>query len=372
MKKFIVILILLMLFSLPVSAADTDDPYAQQYEFSGADNLENALPKDTREQLKEFGIDPKNKTWVNEITPQNVFAHIIDFIASGAKIPLRAGGAVMGIILISAAFPALSADGKVFGPAQFAASLSVALTIAYPVWNCVTAAVAAIKGCGTFMLSFIPVFAAIVSVSGGAVTAVSMSALLLGAAEFVASAAAFAVLPIMGSYLAMSLTSSISPLIASSGIAEGIRRVAFWILSLVSTVFVGILGIQTAVNSAADNLALKTTRFIVGTSVPIAGSALSEAVSTISSSLGLLRSSVGIYGVVALAAILLPIIAELVLWRLILAISVMVSEIFSQGTLSKILKAVDMMLSLLVAVTLLVGAMFIISLTVVVSAGKAL
>ena len=241
-----------------------------------------------------------------------------------------------------------------------------ALIIAVPVWETVKAATDAIQGCSTFMLSFIPVFAVIVSVSGGAVTAASMSALLLGAAELVSSAAAYAVLPLMGSYLAMCICSAVSPIISGAGITESIRKIAFWVLSLVSTIFVGILGIQTAVNSSADSLALKTTRFILGTSVPVAGSALSEAVSTVTASLTLLRSSVGIYGVVALAAILLPLLSELLMWRLVMAAGAMTSELFGQVVVTKILKAVDTMLSVLLGIMLLVGAIFIISLTVVV------
>lgn len=371
MKRLIALIAVIWLLILPVSA-ETDDPYTNEYELSGAGELENALPEDTRQWMAENGLDPSDSNWVNKLTAKGVFGHLWDFVTGGASAPLKAGAAIIGIILISAAFPVIATDGKSFEPACQAAAVATALTVAFPVWETVTAAVGAIKGCGTFMLSFIPVFAVIVSVSGAAVTAASMSALLLAAAELVASAASFAVLPMMGSYLAMSLCSSVSPLIAGSGIAESIRKAAFWVLSLVSTLFVGILSIQTAVNSAADSLALKTTRFIIGTSVPVAGSALSEAVSTVTASLGLLRSSVGIYGVVALAAILLPLLIETLMWRLVLAVGSITSELFGQGTITKILKAIDTMLSVLVGVMLLVGAMFIISLTVIVGMGKGL
>lgn len=365
MKRLIVFIAVICLMILPVRA-EADDPYTNEYELSGAGELENALPEETRQWLAENELDPADSDWVNRLTAKGVFGHLWDFLSSGAAAPLKSGMLLIGIILITAAFPVLAPDGKAFEPANQAAALATALTVAFPVWEAVSAAVDAIKGCGTFMLSFIPVFAVIVRVSGASVTAASMSALLLGAAELVTSAASYAVLPMMGSYLAMSLCSSVSPLIAGTGIAESIRKIAFWILSLVSTLFVGILSIQTAVNSAADSLALKTTRFIVGTSVPVAGSALSEAVSTVTASLGLLRSSVGIYGVVALAAILLPLLIELLIWRLVMAAGVMTAELFGQVTVTKILKAVDTMLSVLVGVMLLVGAMFIISLTVIV------
>ena len=85
----------------------------------------------------------------------------------------------------------------------------------------------------------------------------------------------------------------------------------------------------------------------------------------------MLRSSVGIYAIVALAAILLPIVIEMLIWRIMMFFCVSVSAQFSLGGVTKLLKAVDMMLSVLVGMVLLVAAMFIISLTVVVGAVKA-
>ena len=60
------------------------------------------------------------------------------------------------LILISAAFPALADNGKNFEPARQAAAIAVALTVALPIWNSISAACSAIKACSTFMLSFIP------------------------------------------------------------------------------------------------------------------------------------------------------------------------------------------------------------------------
>lgn len=366
MKKIIVILILIILPAMPVYAAD--EIYNEEFEASGAGELSYYLTDDARDYIDENGIDPSNSDWVQNFTAQNVFSHIFELLSGGIKTPLKIGGLALGLIVLTSAFTAFSVFPS--KNTQMVSVLCIALCVASPVWKTVSAAVEAVRGSSGFMLCFVPVFAGIVAASGGTVSAVSMSALLLGAAEVVSAVAAFAILPLMGSYLAMSLCTSVSPLSDNNDIAEGIRRIAFWILSFITTVFIGILGIQTAVNSAADTLALKAGKFIIGTAIPIGGAALSEAASTVTASLSLLRSSVGIYGIVALAAILLPIVVEMLIWRLVLFFCSTVSSQFSATSVTKLLKAVDMMLSLLVGVVLLTGAMFIISLTVVVTAVK--
>ena len=366
MKKIIVFILLMFVFAFPVSA---DDTYATQYDNVGANTLNDHLDEQTREFFNENDIDAKNPDWVNQLTSSSVLSHIWQILTGGIKTPIKTGVLVASIIFLSASLSAFGVSPR-FETAIYAAVLAISAFIATDIWQSVEAAVSAVKGCSSFMLSFVPVFASILALSGKTVTAPAMSALLLGACETVSFAVSFAVLPLMGGYLALSISSGVSPLLNSSGIVESVKKLSMWIMSLFCTLFVGILGIQTAVNSAADSVTLRTAKFILGTSVPVAGGVLSEAVSTISASMGLLRSSVGIYGVVALALMLLPIVIELILWRCMLMLNISLGELFSLPKITGILRAVDSMLSVLLGVVLLVGGMFIISLSVVITAGR--
>lgn len=366
MKKLLIFIILAFVLALPVAA---DVSYNDTYETVGADSLSQALDDTVQDFFSSSGIDPSDYNWVNKLTDKNVLLHIFEFITSGIKKPIRTGVAVIGVILITAALISFGGDTRT-PAAIYASALAVTAIIAGDIWQSVSAAVNATKGCGSFMLSFVPIFASVVALSGKTVTAASMSSLLLFASEAVSFVSSFVILPLMGGYLALSISTGVSPLLNNSGIVESVKKISMWALSLLGTLFVGILSIQTAVNSASDSVALRTAKFILGTSVPVAGSALSEAVATVSASMGLLRSSIGIYGVVALAALLLPVLIELVMWRCVLFFISALSELFSLSKITSILKAVDSMLSVLLGVILLIGAMFIISLTIVVTAGK--
>ena len=368
----ILILCSLLSLVLPLYAAaegggSPDEFYSEQYKNSGAEEIENNLPEQTREYFKNNGIDPSDYNWVNSISAESVFKHIFTFIASGAKAPLKAGAGIIAIILISAALGCVEIKSSAMTAAVYAAAAASAAVIAVPVSSVINASVNALQGTGIFMLSFIPIFAVIVAASGAAVTAASMSALLLAAAETVTYISSFAVLPLMGGYLAVSVSGAVSPAIKKSGIAETVKKLAFWIMAFISAVFIGILGIQTAVNASADTLASKTAKFIIGSSVPVAGGVLSEAINTVTASMGLLKSSVGIYGALACAVTLLPLVIELLIWRAVLLVTSAASELFSLGGIAGLLRAVDSMMSVLIGIILLVGAMFVISLAAVVT-----
>ena len=362
------------LLTISVSAEESGSPedfYTEQYKNSGAEDLEDALPDAAKDYFSENGIDPSDYGWVNTLSAESVFKHILGFISSGAKAPLKAGAGIIAIILISAALSSVEIKSSTMTAAIYAAAASSAAVISLPVSSVIKASVNALKGAGVFMLAFIPVFAVIVAACGSTVTAASMSALLLAAAEAVTYISSFAVLPLMGGYLALSLSSAVSPMIKKSGIAETVKKLAFWIMAFISTVFLAVLGIQTAVNASADTLVSKTAKFIIGSSVPIAGGVLSEAMNTVTASMGLLKSSVGIYGALACGITLLPLIIELLIWRAVLLVSSAVSELFSLGGIAGLLRAVDSMMSLLIGIILLVGAMFVISLAAIVTGVRA-
>lgn len=369
LKISVIAAIFAVLLSVTV-LAEEEDFYAEQYKISGAEEIEENLLDGAQEYFEKNGIDPSDSEWVNRLSAENVFEHIWGFIASGAKTPLKAGAGIIGIILISAALGAAEQKSSAVSAAMYASAVAAAAVIAAPVFSVISASVDALQGLSVFMLAFVPIFAVIVASSGAAVTSASMSALLLTATQAVSYISNFAVLPLMGGYLALSISTSVSPLIKKSGITDTVKKLAFWIMSFISTVFIGILSIQTAVNASADSLTVKTAKFIIGSSVPVAGGALSEALNTVTASMGLLKSSVGIYGVVACCAALLPLVLELIIWRAVLIITSGVSELFSLPEISGILKAVDAMFSILIGIMLLTGAMFVISLTVVVTAGK--
>lgn len=373
MKKYVIIMFaFFFVFSIKCSARQPEDNeiYKEQYELSEADQIKESLPDETADYLAENGIDPENPDWVNSLTSENVFSHIWEFLKSGAKSPLAAGAAIFSVIIISAALSGMETGSSAATTALYATVLSVAAVICVPVISVITASVNAMQGCAVFMTAFVPVFAVIVASSGAAVTSVSMSALLLGAAQTVSYISNFVVIPLLSGFLAISIATSVSPLLTRSGIADGIKKIAFWIMSLMTTVFVGILSIQTAVNASADTLAMKTAKFIVGSSVPVAGTVLSEALTTVTASMGILKSSVGVYGVIACCAIFLPLLAELFIWRIVLMLNAVVSDLFSLGKISGLLRSVDTVISVIIGIIMLTCAMFVISLSIVVSAGK--
>ena len=86
MKKILCCLALVfVVFAVPVSAAETDSTqsqddamfqeyYEQQAEDSGANDLPNYLPDDTKSQLDQMGISGVDWNSIQSIQPNSVFS----------------------------------------------------------------------------------------------------------------------------------------------------------------------------------------------------------------------------------------------------------------------------------------------------------
>ena len=370
MIKRIIICFLIFLCFITTVHAEEADLYKDQLEISGADELYDYVPDNAKEYLDEFSIDFHDSGWVNSLTSENAFSHIYGFIKSGAKAPLKAFSIILALIFLASIIEnAMSTEVQT--TVTYVTLLTVAVALLNPIYSVITASVETLKGCSYFMVAFIPVFATIIAASGKPLTSASMSAVLLMAANFVTYIANFTVIPLMSSHLSLSIASSVSPLLQNTNLANTIKKISLWVMGFISTLFIGILSIQTVVNSSADTLGVKTAKFIVGSTVPVAGGVLAEAITTVTASLNLLKSSVGIWGVLVCALTFLPLIVELLLWRVCLWGLAFFGDTFSLTKISNLLKSVDSVLSVLVGIVLLSVAMFIISLTVVILGGKA-
>lgn len=372
MKRFTVfILALFIAFSFNVSAEEysAEDFIKEQAEISGADDLDKNLPDETREYFNKNEIDPTDGNWINSFNIGKIFGDLWQTVTDKIKAPFSCMGLILAVVLISSALNSMGM-GITQTMLNFAVTAISTAAVTAPLLSVINSSVGIMQSVSVFMVAFVPVFATLLATGGHIVTSVSMSGLLLGAAQTVELIANHLIVPLMCGYLSVSVASGVSPLLSKTTISASIKKLSFWIMSLVTTVFLGILSIQTTVNASADTLTLKTAKFIIGSSVPMAGTVLSEALSTVTASLGILKTSVAIYGVVACGVILLPLLLELLLWRLCLGVTSIACDLLSAELPGKLLRSIDGAISVLCGIILLTGALFIISLSVLVTVSK--
>lgn len=352
-KKFAVVIIFL-LFVLCVSVGAK----TMQSE------MQEAVPKmphfDGYEILEEYGLVLENEEWVQNLTPKNLFAIFKELVLNGYKEPLTAFLMVTAAVILTAAFSSFLNENQYFFSFLI---IVVAASVLLPLFSTLKGAANTLSLVANFMLSFIPIFISIIISSGFVLTASGTSPLLLFVATAVSKISTDGFLPLMGGYLSLTISSSISPNFSLSSFANSIKQAANYIMGFTTTLFLGVLSISGAVTASSDSLALKTTRFLVS-GVPIVGGAIAESLTATTASIEVLKSGVGAFGILAVSVILLPTLITLIFWKIALFLTSFISEILDVKTLSSFLKSVGAVVSVTIGVLIFVGLLFIIGLAI--------
>ncbi len=362
MKKLVLIFVFMLIFTLPACA---ETPYSEQFDKSGAEDIYSLANDETKAIIDRLDIDISSPDWVNSLTPKSVFSEVITLLKEGAKTPLKCAAAALAVILLTAAASTFDILRPGVDTVQYVFLLTISATLVIPLFSVISVCVSAIKSVSSLMLGFIPIYAGLLVASGQPATAAGANFLLLGAANAVGGIGSLVISPFMSCYLGASLAGSLVPSVGTARLAESIKKISMWVLSLVTTIFIGILSAQTAVNRAADGVGMKAARFMIGSFVPTLGGALSESLTTLIGSVKLLKTSAVIFAGVIICFTVLPITIEILLWRATVFVLLAAGELFGVGRCLEILRAVDCVLSVMMGVLLFLAVLFVISLAII-------
>lgn len=382
MKRYfkIILIIFVLSFSFLVSCGtitayaqtDDEDTYKEalsSYDFSCFEELGDSA----NEVLEQLGIDDFDYTKITELDAKTCIEVLWNLIKENLTEPLGAAVTILCFTVLSAFLSGFSgnrlfSDSSVYSTA---ASLVIAVIISVQCADTIAVACTTIEVCSDFIYAFFPVFMVIITVSGGALTSVSTNTLLLSLAQGLNFLASNIFVPLINCFLALSICSGIRSELNIDGALRVIKRVLIGIISFSAGAFVAVLSIKTAVASRADALGLRSLRFAINSVVPVIGSAISEGLLSIQSYSSLIKSSVGIVGIIGVAALFLPALINVVGWRISISISLAVSEIFDDKSVSKMLRAFSDAFLLLNVVLILAMVTTIISIGILIAAKTA-
>jgi stage III sporulation protein AE len=125
------------------------------------------------------------------------------------------------------------------------------------------------------------------------------------------------------------------------------------------------------VSVSADSVSVKAAKFMLGSFVPVVGTALSDAYSAAQGCLRLIKTTVGAYGILVAAFTFLPALLRVLLWQLLARAAIVAGDILGAGRVSALLRACSSVLGILAAIIMCFALFIIVSTAVVMSAGMA-
>lgn len=366
--KLLLIVVLFLGLSISTAAQSEEIDLQPQMDAVGADELLDKLPDDAEDLLDRAGIDKIDYKQLLTLSPSQFFREIWRLVLDKLKQPMTTFCAVLGTVLLCALLDCLKTslwEGSLSSVFSAVAAVCIATAIATPIIDCITTTARAIEDCSNFILAFVPIFSSVVTAAGQPVTATTYTVFLFGACQIVSQIVASIFVPLMGIYLAFCMVGSVTPGIKIVSVAKVIKSTVNWALGLLLTIFVGLLSMQTMVASGSDTVVAKTAKFLIGSFVPVVGSALSEAFAATQGYMKLLKATVGVFGTLVAALTFLPIFLQTTIWYLTVNITSAISDMLGINQVGDMLKSSASVFSILLAMSLCFALLIIISTSLV-------
>lgn len=365
MKKVCMVLCLtvvgMLLFSVGAFAETPDAAAEQKKILAGIDNT-------TKELLEEMGVSEIGFDDLFHASPKKIISMVLDVFRGKATEPIRVCALVCAVILLMSVAECFVKAGSAAESVQnFVASLLIIVTLLVPLSEAVTAAVSSVQSAANFMLLYIPIFTGFVSMSGEPITAASLNALMLGLAEGIEQICKSVFMPLIGILLSVNVVTAVYPQISGAKITSFIKRTVTVALSLFSTVFVGVLTTRGLLGTASDKVSIKGIKLLTSNAIPIVGGAIGDAYTSVLSSFSLIKNTVGVFGIVVIALIHLPSIAQLLLWYFALNLCSMVCAVVGQKNLQAMLESITAAVVLVNIIVIFSAFLMIISTGIILS-----
>ncbi|MBR1883588.1 MAG: stage III sporulation protein AE [Clostridia bacterium] len=154
-------------------------------------------------------------------------------------------------------------------------------------------------------------------------------------------------------------------------ISSYLRKTAIWTLSIMLTIFLGILTLETSISKDVDSLAVKTTTAAVSNFVPVVGKFFSDSFETVVGASKIITKVGGVVGIIVMLTVaFVPVLKIGSAWIVYNLISTFGEILESGSTISKIILEIAEVYKTMCGILIANSSLFIISIAIVINLGS--
>jgi stage III sporulation protein AE len=325
--KYVIVIILLFSLASPVSALEITPP---------------EVPSDVQELMPQKPESFGQGLWymlqeaANLIEPALVDAALV----------------CSGLIAVSTLVSLLSSmPGSTKNVVELSGTICVGLLLLKSSNSLIhlgTQTVAKLSDYGKLLL---PVLAAALAAQGGTTTS---AAIYAGTAIFDAilgSAISKLLCPMIYIYICLSVANSALGSDPLGKIRDLMKWIMTWGLKIILYFFTGYIGITGVVSGSADAAAIKAAKLTISGMVPVVGGILSDASEAVLVGAGVVKNGAGIYGMIAILAIVMGPFLQIGIQYLLLKATAAVCGLFGTKSIISLVQDFTSAMGLLLAMT---------------------
>lgn len=212
----------------------------------------------------------------------------------------------------------------------------------------------------TFLISFAPVYAAVLFSGGHPTLAAAYSGGFLTVIQLLAYGIETFLLPLLTGYLAVAAAGVLSGSDEISALCRLAGSAVQKAVKAAGVLFAAIMGLQKVFGASVDSAALQAGQTL-SSAIPLVGQALSTASATVLSAAAVLRSGVGFAAIAVIGVEFVPFFLRLLLQLLFLHLCVLLSKTFSLDACGELFRCTILALEVVCALAALFFSMIVVA-----------
>lgn len=222
-----------------------------------------------------------------------------------------------------------------------------------------------------FINSLIPILSTMLFSAGKMGTSAVLNPLIIYVSAIISLLVKKIIIPLVLMGLAINLSGEILSKNHLLNFGMQITKMLKWILGIILTVYIGVVGIIGVVAPKIDNITLKTTKYAVSNFIPYVGGMVAESVELILECSDILKSAVGIAGLIGVISIVaIPCINIAVRYIIINLFSFVISPISEKSVVNSV-NHISSCYGVVLGMNVIVAVVYIIFITVIIFIGGA-
>lgn len=338
MKKWIIALIFVCIFALPVSAMEFTAPTAPE-----------AAQKYMPEEQESFaqGLWYILKTAISSLRPE---------LSGASAICLS----LIATVLLLGVLGTLS--NSVSGSIRLVGAVAIGVLLLQPMHSMIQLGTATITELSEYGKLLLPVMTAAVAAQGGTTSSATLYTGTVFFDALLTTVIAKLIVPILYIYLCLCVANTAVEQDILKKLRDFAKWVMTWCLKLVLYAFTGYISITGVISGTVDASALKAAKLTISGVVPVVGGILSDATETILVSAGVMKSAAGVYGIFAVLSICVSPFLQIGVQYLLLKLSGAVCNMFGYKPAVKLIEDFSTGMGFVLAMTGTVCMLLLISL----------
>lgn len=352
----------LILFSPQVFGAELPEGFSQ---------LTDLLPKDTREELPSEGVFEDSEgaaaALLEFLEGRRLLSTLSQMVKDELFSSVKLFASICGLLLISSVVSALCRSflsDALSGAFNFCSVTVIFASVIHMQREHILAAEQFFERLGVLMNAMVPVTGTVWAMGGNLTTASVGTTQLYFLVSICEGLCAKSIVPVCCVLTALAICNTLCPEMGLKGLMGAFKKIYSFLLGGIMTLLVASLSAQTALTAAADSTAAKAARLVSANIIPVVGGSVGETLRTVATGVRYLKSVVGVWGIVFIALLVLPVLLSLIFTRLAFLLSSGVADMLGCETEEKLLTEIGGIYALMVAVVSMSAVMFIFALTI--------